>query len=154
MSHRDCKQLRRQRGVATIEFAICAPLLIFLLLATAEIGRLLFQYNALAKSVRDGGRFVASASANTTQVPNITNTVRTQTQNLVVTGNSAGTGSAILPGFATDDVNVQIVSNVFVSVSATYDYQPMLGASLPTFGLGDSINLSIPLTATVVMRVL
>lgn len=146
--------VRRQRGIATIEFAICAPLLIFMLLATAEVGRLLFQYNALVKSVRDGGRFVASAAATAVGRPNLTNTIVAQTRNLVVTGNNAGAGEALLPGLTTGSVDVQLVDSVFVSVSATYQYQSMLGDSLPTFGFGDAIDLSIPLTATVVMRVL
>ena len=41
---------RPQRGVAIIEFVITLPLLLLLLLATAEIGRALFQYNTLTKA--------------------------------------------------------------------------------------------------------
>ena len=43
----------RQRGVAIVEFVLTLPLLMLLLLATAEIGRALFQYNTLTKAVRD-----------------------------------------------------------------------------------------------------
>ena len=43
----------RQRGIATIEFAICAPILLLLMLATVEVGRMLIQYNTLNKAVRD-----------------------------------------------------------------------------------------------------
>jgi Flp pilus assembly protein TadG len=146
---------RTERGVATIEFAICAPVLLLLLLATAEVGRLLFQYNTLTKTVRDGVRYAATnASVGTTRVVNITAQVRTETRNLVVTGNTAGTGSSVLPGLTVTNITVNDVGSGFVSVAATYTYSPMLGATLPTFRLGAPINMVIPLTATVVMRAL
>lgn len=146
---------RAARGIATIEFAICAPVLVFLMLATAEVGRLLFQYNTLTKTVRDGVRYAATnASVGTTRVVNITTQVRTDTRNLVVTGNTAGTGSAVLPGLTVNNITVNDAGNGFVSVVATYTYAPMLGATLPTFGLGAPVNIAIPLTATVVMRAL
>ena len=149
------RYIRTERGIATIEFAIAAPLLLFLLLATAEVGRLLFQYNTLAKAVRDGVRHATTnASAGSTRVVDITTQVRTQTRNLVVTGNTAGTGSPVLPGLTVSNVTVNDAGNGFVSVAATYTYTPMLGASLPSFGLGTSLNLAIPLTSTVVMRAL
>ena len=89
----------RQRGIATIEFAICAPILLLLMLATAEVGRMLIQYNTLNKAVRDGARYaVREAADGSTGTVAITNTVRTNTQNLVVTGTMAGTGTPLLPG--------------------------------------------------------
>lgn len=150
------RPLRRDRraGVATIEFAICAPLLLLLMLATAEIGRLLYQYNTLAKSVRDGARFaVSEAAVGTTRVVNLTPLVLTQTRNLVATGNIDGTGSPLLPGLAAQDVSIANDANGFVSVSAVYTFVPAI-ATLPTFGWGDPLSLAIPVTATVVMRAL
>lgn len=158
-AHRSSRHIgpRTGRGIATIEFAICAPVLFFLMLATAEVGRLLFQYNTLTKSVRDGVRFAvidAAVAGGTTRIVNITTQVRDQTRNLVVTGNTAGTGTPLLPGLTVDNVTVTDVGNGFVSVAATYTYTPMIGATLPTFGLGTPINMSLPLQATVVMRAL
>lgn len=138
-----------------VEFAICAPVLLFLMLATAELGRVLYQYNTLMKSVRDGARYaIVNAAAGTTRVVNITTEVRDQTRNLVVTGNTAGTGTPLLPGLTVDNVAVTDAGNGFVSVAATYDYQPMLGAALPTFGFGPPIDMTLSLPATVVMRAL
>jgi Flp pilus assembly protein TadG len=146
---------RNGRGVATIEFAICAPVLLFLMLATAEVGRVLFQYNTLTKAVRDGARYAASnAAVGTTRIVNITPQVENETRNLVVTGNTAGSGTPLLPGCTVEELTVNDAGNGFVSVAATYTCTPMLGASLPTFGLDEPISLAIPLTATVVMRAL
>jgi Flp pilus assembly protein TadG len=147
---------RRARGVATVEFAISVPVLLILMLATAEVGRVLFQYNTLTKAVRDGARYTASkASVGSTRVVNITTQIRNETRNLVVTGNTAGSGSPVLTGFAVGNVTVSDAGNGFISVSATYTFAPVL-SSLPTFGFGtgSAINLAMPLTATVVMRTL
>lgn len=147
--------LPRQRGVATIEFAISAPVLLLLMLATAEVGRMLVQYNTLNKAVRDGARYaVREAASGSTGTVAITTAVRNNTRNLVVTGNMAGTGAPLLRGLIVDNVAVTDAGAGFVSVSATYTYQPMLGAALPTFGSRGAINTNVPLTATVVMRAL
>jgi Flp pilus assembly protein TadG len=145
----------RQRGIATIEFAICAPILLLLMLATAEVGRMLMQYNTLNKAVRDGARYaVREAAAGSTGTVAITTAVRDNTRNLVVTGNMAGTGTALLPGLTVGNVAVTDAGAGFVAVSATYTYQPILGAALPTFSSRGAISTNVPLTATVVMRAL
>ncbi|MET0660986.1 MAG: TadE/TadG family type IV pilus assembly protein [Steroidobacteraceae bacterium] len=141
----------RADGIATIEFAICAPLLLLLMLATAEFGRLLVQYNSLTKAVRDGARYAAANADGPARIVNITNALRTQTQNLVVRGNTTANGTPLLPNFAPGDVNVVNAGNGFVSVSATYTFIPVL-ASLPMLVSGDRVNLSIPLSATVTLR--
>src|SRR5690349_5703511 len=144
---------RSERGIAIVEFAVAAPLLLLLLLATAELGRMLSQYDTLNKAVRDGARYLAgNALQGTTGVVVITPTLQTATVNLVVTGNTAGTGGALLPGLAASNVTVSSLASGYVSVAATYSYVPMVGARLPTFGLGTPINVAINLTATQVMR--
>lgn len=134
------------------EFAIGLPVLLFLLFATAELGRLISQYNTLTKAVRDGVRYAASqAVAGTSGVISITPAIQTAVANLVVTGSTAGTGAPLLPGLSTSNVNVTDAGGGYVSVSASYTYQPMVGARLPTFGLGAPINVSLTLNAAQVM---
>lgn len=144
-----------QRGTASVEAAIALPVVLFLMLASAELGRVLSQYNTLTKSVRDACRYVASnAAAGTTGIVSITTQLQTAAANLVVTGNVNGTGSALLPGLATGNVTVSDAGGGFVSVSVTYTYQPMIGAKLPTFGFGTSPSLALPLNAAIIMRAL
>ena len=155
MSLASPRRSRCERGLASVEFTIALPVLLLLLLATAEIGRMLSQYDTLTKTVRDGARYLAAHSLDgSTGTVQITAQVQTQTQNLVVNGNINGTGSAVLPGLVVGNVTVSNPSSGYVSVSAVYTYQPMIGTSLPTFGLGSPISTAIPLTATVVMRAL
>jgi len=148
---------RRRRGLATLEFAICAPLLFLLLLATAEMGRLLFQYNTLMKAVRDGARYAAGHAADndSTRTVSISTQLRDETRNLVVTGNIAGTGTPLLPGLTAQQVTVEASGAGFVRIIVNdFTFTPVLGGTLPTFGLGDPINLTMPLAATVEMRAL
>lgn len=147
-------QVHEQRGVATIEFVICTPVLFLLMLATAELGRAMIQYNTLQKSVRDGARYVVGASRSSLRIVNITPAMRTATRNLVATGNTGGTGTPLLPGLTANNVTVIDAGNGFISVSANYTYTPMIGPTLPTFGFGAPINLSASFPATVVMRAL
>ena len=143
------------RGIASVELAIALPVLLLLLTAIVEVGRLLSEYDTLTKSVRDAARYLASnAFQGTTGVVSITPQVQSATANLVVTGNVNGTGPALLPGLVSGNVSVTNLGAGYVSVSASYTYQPILGARLPTFGNGPPIALGFPLNATTVMRAL
>lgn len=145
---------RRESGTATMEMAVALPLLLLVLMATAEFGRMLSQYDALNKAVRDGARYLAAnalAAGGTTGVVTITPALTTATKNLVVKGNTTGAGTAVLPNLTAGNVTVTSLANGYVSVSAAYAYVPMLGATLPTFGHG-SVNTAVTLNATTVMR--
>lgn len=145
-----------QRGLATVELAIALPVLLLLMFAVAEFGRLLQQYDTLNKAVRDGARYAASVSAQgSTGFVTITPTIQADVANLVATGTVNGTGAPLLPGLSANDVSVSPTgNNLYVEVSVTYTYEPLLGASLITFGLGNSTPLDVPLTAACVMRAL
>ena len=145
----------RQRGIAAVELAIVLPLLLALMLATAELGRAFFQYNTLTKTVRDGARYLSQNSLNgSTGLVNITAQTQAETKNLVVYSVTAGGGTAVLPGFSPADVTVLDAGQDYVSVSAAYAYAPVVGATLPLFGLGSDPLLSFTLQATVTMRAL
>jgi len=142
------------RGVAAVEFAITAPLLILVMLATAEVGRAFVHYDTLSYSIRNSARFVTEHAINgTTGVIDISAPVIVQARNLAVFGNIAGTGRAKLPNYQTSQVAVTNAGNDNIRVTATYPYQSMLGAVLPTFGLGSgSIPLTFNLRIAVTMR--
>ncbi|WP_171006391.1 TadE/TadG family type IV pilus assembly protein [Pseudomonas sp. 2FG] len=150
-----------QRGVAMVEFAIALPLLLLLLLAIGEFGRMLYQYNSLLQASRDAGRFVAGKAWNSTlgQIE-LSSDLQTQTKNVAVYGvpsSQAGFPPVVL-GLTTANVQVSSVGAEHVQVSITYTFCPVIGngncgGSLPGF-FANAIALNIPLTATTVMRVL
>jgi Flp pilus assembly protein TadG len=84
-----------QHGVALVEFALILPMLILFSLFTIEFGRAMYQYNILAKSVRDAARYLSI------QLPN---THATEARNLIVYGNLAGTGTPLVTGLNTSNV--------------------------------------------------
>jgi Flp pilus assembly protein TadG len=81
----------RERGAALVELALVLPLLILLTLIATEFGRAIYQYNTIAKSVRDAARYLSA------QAPN---TGATAARNLVVYGTTTPSGSAtpLVPG--------------------------------------------------------
>ena len=137
-----------------LEMVAVVPLTLILLLGVAELGRALFQYTALVKTVRDGARYAAGqALFGDTGVVRITGALSLRTKNLVVSGDTGG-GPSLLPGLTNANVIVTDAGGNHVRVTATYAYQPILGASLPSFGLGSAVNVSFSLQSSAVMRAL
>lgn len=50
---------RKQSGAVAVEMALLLPLLVLLLFGITEFGRAIYQYNALAKAVRDSARYLS-----------------------------------------------------------------------------------------------
>jgi hypothetical protein len=87
-----------ERGVQLVELAIVLPLFMILFAATAEFGRYFYEYTTLSKAARLGARYLVTEKVDCAHA----NTAR----NLVVYGNTGGTGSPILPGLETSHVSV------------------------------------------------
>jgi Flp pilus assembly protein TadG len=126
------KSAKFQKGVAVIELALVLPTLLIMTFLVTELGRAIMQYNALTKSVRDGARYL------TTQTPG---TGITQARNLVVHGNTAGTGTTVAPGLTNTNVPdptwqlagaLPQINTVTLRVQG-YAFRPMVGS---VFGVG------------------
>jgi len=85
----------RQGGAALIELALITPLLLLLALITTEFGRAMYEYNAVVKSTRDAVRYLS------VQTPG---THTTEARNLMVYGNTAGTGAPLARGLSLANV--------------------------------------------------
>lgn len=164
MGRREFKRPHAQRGLAMVELVITLPLLLLLLFAIGEFGRLLFQYNSLLQASRDAGRFVAGQAWNATLGRvDLTDTLRSRTQSVAVFGTPTNPNGNLpaAPGLKPDEVLVTDVTTVdeknagigYVQVSITYTFQPVIGTALPGF-FGNAVPLGIALTSTVVMRAL
>jgi Flp pilus assembly protein TadG len=86
---------KKQSGVAVIEFALILPFMLLLTATTTEFGRAIYEYSILAKAVRDGARYLS------VQTPG---THITEARNLIVYGNTAGTGTPLAIGLTTSNV--------------------------------------------------
>jgi hypothetical protein len=131
---------KKQNGVALIEFALILPLLLILTFITTEFGRALYQYNTIAKSLRDASRYLS------TQDPSIATTDPakiTTAKNLVVFGNPTGGGSPLVLGLSTSHVpnptwqfkgSGPAINTVTIKVTG-YKFRPLItGVFGLTFG--------------------
>jgi len=125
---------RQSRGVAAVEFVIAVPVLLFVMLAAAEIGRAFVHYDTLSYSVRSGARYATENVIKGTSGAIDVASVAAATSNLVVYGKPSAGTTPCLPGFAPGDVTVRNAGGGNVEVIGEYDYHPLLGIVLPGFG--------------------
>jgi TadE-like protein len=143
---------RDERGVQLVEVAIVIPILVLLFAGVAEFGRYFYEYTTLAKGARVGARFLASKS-----VMSGTDW-KGPAKNLVIYGNTAGTGDPILPGTSDKNVDIKYVGGpaglpdtVTVTI-INYKHEPL-------FDLGKLLNntklsLNVAVKPSVTMRFL
>jgi Flp pilus assembly protein TadG len=132
---------RRERGLAMVEFVVGTPVIFLLLFATCELGNALVQYSELADAARNADRYLAAnALLGSTGVVELSANLTTATQNLVVYGNTAGTGAPLLPGLAPGQVTLAVDAYNNVSVAVAYPYESLFGGTIPDFVDSGSID--------------
>lgn len=151
------KELRRQRGLASVEFAIGVLVILLLMLASAEIGRVYYSYNTLSKTVRNGSRYLSTVALNSASVLELSNRHIAKTKNLVIHGNPGGNGKSLLEGFSSNDIRISQHNSTdtisqYVQVSAGFNYRPMLGV-VSGFGFGESYDFGFTMNVSSTMRV-
>ena len=126
---------RDEQGVQLLEMAIVIPILLVLFAAVAEFGRYFHEYTTLAKASRLGARYLISKSVNSSV------NYETIAKNIVVYGNTTGTGSPLLTGLTTSNVVITrqggtpvLPQTVTVSI-VDFKHQPI-------FDLGKLTNIS------------
>jgi Flp pilus assembly protein TadG len=87
--------MKRQQGVALVEFALLLPFMLTMTFMVTEIGRAYYQYNTLAKSVREAARYLS------VRAPNVD---VNKARNIVVYGNPNGTGKPLALGLSLSNV--------------------------------------------------
>jgi Flp pilus assembly protein TadG len=143
----DLQRFRRdERGLQLVETAIVVPIFLILFGATAEFGRYFYEYTTLAKSSRVGSRYLSTAVVNGTE--------DAAAKNIVVYGNTAGTGSPILTGLSTTHVVITrqggtpvLPQTVTVSIVG-YKHQPIFDLGKLTNNVGLSLNVDIKPSVT------
>lgn len=129
-----------RHGSALVEFALILPFLIVLSFMVVEMGRAVQRYNATVKVVRDAVRYLS------VQTPG---THLAEASNLIVYGNTAGTGSPLDPALGASNVatpvwqtagSAPLINTVTVRVTG-YRFQPLrsnvFGAAFPAITYSD-----------------
>lgn len=129
----------RQTGVALIEFALVLPFLLLLAFITTEYGRALYQYNTLAKSVRDAVRFLSIQDPWT---------MTEQAKNLVVFGSVTNTGIPLAFGLDRDQVTSEwqlrgagpVINTVTIKIAGCATSAPPCYRFVPIFSGAFGVN--------------
>ncbi|MEI8633725.1 pilus assembly protein [Vibrio sp. PP-XX7] len=136
--------LPRQSGIAAVEFIITVPVVLLILASVVEFGTALVRYNTLNKMVQNGARYAVTeiyGTASSDQIANVSDI-----KNVVLYGRASGGTTPLLVGVTADNITV-IHLNKFVSVTASYQYTPLMSI-VPT----DIIDFNLNLSASAVMR--
>ena len=88
---------RDESGLQLVEATIVLPIFLILFAATAEFGRYFYEYTTLAKAVQVGSRYLSTVPVGSGDAA---------AKNLIVYGNVGGTGSPILTGLSTTNVDI------------------------------------------------
>ena len=154
------KQSARQNGVAIVEFGLVLVLLLMIVGAIIEFGRVFWYFDALTKATRDGARLMSKADAET-----INSVALPAAQNLVAAAaNSAG----VSPVLDTDNVLVECLNAGFLAVDCVDGTAPVsvrvsivnvdvtIGGWIPVFvsAGGTADYAAVPLTPHTTMRYL
>lgn len=144
---------RDEQGVQLLELAIVLPIMLLLFAGLAEFGRYFYEYTTLAKGARIGARYLASKSVTST-----TTDWKANAKNMVVFGNTAGTGDPILPGMSVANVDVQYLGGTTgvperIKVSIV-DYQHESLFDLGGFLRNPDLSLNVDVKPSVTMRYL
>ncbi len=140
--------LRCEKGAAAVEFALALPVLLLLLLVTTELGRALYQANAVEKGVRAGALFAAR-----NPLP-LTEDVRQAIENLVRTGDMEGNASVLASGWNYPDSSLSIDHGAsfgtdpnhmvpIIRITASVPFAPLMPGLAAFFGLGQRAIVSI-----------
>jgi Flp pilus assembly protein TadG len=134
------RALSCERGAAAAEFAMVLPLLLILLFAFYEAGRLFWNYHIVSASARDAARFAARLSIN---CPGSLSSVdETRVKQLARTGIPASGGTPLIPGWSSDSsitVQVTCVPNTGGAYEGRYEGM----AEIPTIKVTASAPYSI-----------
>ncbi len=144
------RSLKDESGIQLVELAIVVPIFLLLFAAIGEFGRYFYEYTTLAKASRAGARYLATAAVNSTE--------DTKAKNIVVFGNSTGTGSPLMPGLTTANVVITRQGGV-PTVPQTVKVQISNFQHQPIFDLGaltkiPSLSMNIDVKPSVTMRYL
>jgi hypothetical protein len=141
---------RGEEGTQLVELAIILPILLVMFGAVAEFGRFFYTYETLSKATRSGARYLSSEANGTT--------AEAAARNLVVYGNTAGTGRPLIGGLNTAHVEITreggspaLPERVTVRIEG-FVYQPL-------FDLGGlvgsrAISLNVEVRPSTTMRLI
>jgi len=112
-------RLHSRRGNAMIEFALSTSILIPLFFGTFQFGYTFYVYNLLNTQMRAGARYASLKTFQCSKAGEIANFKR-DVKNVIMYGNSAGTGNLMEPGLTAAQIDVEIKDAAGNNADATH----------------------------------
>ena len=100
------RRRRSQSGQSLLETALLLPFLLLFLVGTIELGKVIYTYFALQKTL-----YAIARLAGTQQGINLCDSndpLLTQAINIVLTGSTGGTGQPLIQGLSATDIQVRV----------------------------------------------
>lgn len=142
---------QNQQGLAAIEMTLVLPVLLLFFFATAEFSRLLYQYNALTKVIRNASRYMSNNALNGANILDLTDTITINATDIMASGDLTK-ALQILPNLKDASVSIATSEDKFITMTVSYQWQPIFASTLPSFVNDTSFDLSFPLVTTYTMR--
>jgi hypothetical protein len=92
---------RKQQGIATVEFAVVGALMLLILFAVIEFGRLVFVWNSATEATRRGVRVAVVCPVNDPAIANIA----------VFNDSTTSGASSLVNGLSTNDILIEYLKN-------------------------------------------
>jgi Flp pilus assembly protein TadG len=122
--------LTLQRGVAAVEAALLLVPLVTLALGIAEGGRVVYQYNTVAKATRDAARYLSTVEAGTGHAV---------ARCLAVTGTRDCSSAALVDGLEVEHVSICDATNC----AATHRNVLVNGNGAPATGVMNLVTVTV-----------
>ena len=131
-----------ERGIATIEFAVCAAFFFFMLVAVVAGGHFFWTHNALVEATRRGARYAADQCPNTAPFASCPDRATTiaRVKNVVLYDSSTAGTSPFVPNLTDTNVTVTYSSDFGVATGTVqvkienYTYSFLgIDITLPTY---------------------
>ena len=119
-----------QRGVAAVEAALLLVPLVILALGIAEGGRVVYQYNTVAKSTRDAARYLSTVEPGTGHAV---------ARCLAVSGTRDCSSAALVPGLTVAHVSICDATNC----AATHRNVLANGNGAPATGVMNLVTVTV-----------
>lgn len=128
------------RGVAAVELALLLTPLVLLAFGATELGRAIYSYNTLDKTVRDGVRHLSQHGPGETGIA-------AEARCLAVYGNTGCSGSAIAPGLTTANVTIcdaVLCPGTHASVGTGLGSVNLVTVSITSYAYTSTVGFVIP----------
>jgi len=138
------RRRRRGRGQALVEFALVFPLLMLLVFALIDLGRVVYAHNAIAEGAREGARWGSVQARSASDIEGIEDHAVASVagvSGVSATATCIRPGTVVLPCAQNDTLEVEVVTSL--DLLTPFVAQLMNAAGLNPFELSSTAQVLV-----------